>query len=303
MQPLQSEPRPLRRSGRSQSPVKMETRSNRATNSPTREGARSPEKFSSYGKNPGACRIPYDSNVSNNPQSHSSKENGYNSRKTPDPSAPQSPASRRAHKATLAPIDTEIARRHAKLASQRKHGQGPIIAQRPPEPTSPAVVRFAQDASTSETSSLYSQDRKDELHAGYVSPLRITKDSSPKHLSILKSHNDWRSTPCVPEAYIETPRLGAGHECEQMDASNTSSIGIEPIFSPLGHLALDDPRGIRKTSKTLIGHNGWLESTSKPVHRSPSSPTGKTGFFDNFVKKAKGMMVTRLFTFSRFPDH
>ncbi|KAH8897811.1 hypothetical protein GQ53DRAFT_624464, partial [Thozetella sp. PMI_491] len=64
----------------------------------------------------------------------------------------------------------------------------------------------------------------------------------------------------------------------------------ELMFSPLTpFFQTEADPGVRKSSKTLIGDDGWLEKTAQ-LERAKMSPHRKAGFLDSIVKKAKDLV-------------
>ncbi|GAB1312903.1 hypothetical protein MFIFM68171_03113 [Madurella fahalii] len=171
------------------------------------------------------------------------------------------------------PIDTVIARTHARLAAERGGTPAPVAVHNPLE-RSPSPVRDPdQYHSADASSSVYSQDSTAERYPSRVSPLRIQKDHEYKHLSLLQEYTDWRNTPS-----------GFGQEHETKERLS----GAEPMYTSSPSLAQGLP-SVRKASKTLIGENGWLENTSKSAEPT-TSPSRKGGFLGNLVKRAKEMV-------------
>ncbi|KAK0740169.1 hypothetical protein B0T18DRAFT_393047 [Schizothecium vesticola] len=186
----------------------------------------------------------------------------------------RSPSPQRGHRAPPAPIDTKIARQHAAQSVERKHhhhGIGPYIVNRPPFESRGAAttaVHFAQSSHSQASSSHYSPHLS--RYPSHVSPLRVGR---LKHITASGSPDD---LPLVPE-------LGS-YTVPQAEASpSTSNPTSSLLFSRF-------PRE-RKTSKTLIGHNGWLEQTSKSGLAGLVDEPKKTSFFDTVLKKAKGIMT------------
>ncbi|KAK3684208.1 hypothetical protein B0T22DRAFT_444158 [Podospora appendiculata] len=284
---------PPRASTRSRSPEKL----SQDVYTPSRDRSRSPTKFSSMGR-----RVAYDFGTKTTPQSPSKKKERRNGNDGMAPVAyPPSPVRHGGRKAPD-PIDTklaqeyaenaELARQYSKMMAERGYGQIPIAMQRQPEVASSSAPRQSQFVPSDESSSVYSQERKSVMP---ISPLRIRKEEEPRHLSILQEYTDWKNSPCVPEPDVGNLRpspadgeLDDELAYERLGAHIGWASGPEPMYSPLPPLS--GPRNTnRKTSKTLIGENGWLESTSKPPVRK-SSPTRKPGFIDNLFKKAKEMV-------------
>ncbi|KAK3321383.1 hypothetical protein B0T19DRAFT_403928 [Cercophora scortea] len=282
---------PPKASTRSRSPEKL----SQDVYTPARDRSRSPSKFSSMGR-----RVAYDFGVKTTPQSPSKKKERRNGNGGTAPvSYPPSPVRHGSRKAPD-PIDTrlaqeyaenaELARQYTKMMAGRGYGKIPIAMQREPEAASSSAPRQSQLIPSEESSSVYSQDRKSVMP---ISPLRIRKEEEPRHLSILQEYTDWKNSPCVPEPDVERPfpaddELDNELAYERLGQHIGWASGAEPMYSPLPPLS--GPRDTnRKASKTLIGENGWLESTSKPPVRK-ASPTRKAGFIDSLFKKAKEMV-------------
>jgi len=196
----------------------------------------------------------------------------------------RSPSPQRGHRAPPAPIDTKIARQHAAQSVERKHhhhGIGPYIANRPPFESRGAAttaVHFAQSSHSQASSSHYSPHLS--RYPSHVSPLRVGR---LKHVTASGSPDD---LPLVPElGSYATPQTSA--------SPSTSNPTSSLLFSRF-------PRE-RKTSKTLIGHNGWLEQTSKSGLAGLISEPKKTSFFDTVLKKAKGIMARPLHSLFPLP--
>jgi hypothetical protein len=149
------------------------------------------------------------------------------------------------------------------------------------------VVRFADD-NQREVSSEYSQENKNARYPSHVSPLRIAKDSSPpKAATVLQSYAAQRKDVGIPRSESQKRLLTSPDD----NVNGLSSL--ESAFSPLASLLSNEKPSVRKSSKTMIGQNGWLESTTEPtpIKQQGASPARKPGFFDNIMKKAKEMMV------------
>lgn len=190
----------------------------------------------------------------------------------------RSPSPQRGHRAAPAPIDTNLARQHAKQSVERKyqhHGIGPYIVNRPPfesRGTATTAVHFAPSYSQA-TSSLYSPHLS--RYPSHISPLRfgklkqVTPSGSPDDLPLI-------------------PDLGSYGLPMQEISPSMSDPTSSLLFSRFPRAG-----GERKTSKTLIGHNGWLERTTSSKSGLPGiiAEPKKTNFFDTVLKKAKGIMV------------
>ncbi|KAK1829255.1 hypothetical protein QBC39DRAFT_384307 [Podospora conica] len=199
----------------------------------------------------------------------------------------RSPSPQRAHRAPPAPIDTNIARQHAAQSTQRKNPNGgPTVIHRPPfesrgAPTT--AVHFSNSAfshsANSQCSSQYSPDFS--RYPSHISPLRINKAKPP-------------AIPLVPE-------IGS-YPMAQDELSPGSDL-------PTSSILFSRFPGERKTSKTMIGHNGWLERTTTAMSRTGlPGLTGETAakkprFFDGMLKKAKGIIKGDIFDKSSRDSH
>lgn len=246
---------------------------------PSRLGARSPVKFPNSTKTAYARRFDFDDSSVRSPSPVRENTPQRSILKGSTPPVPQSPLAQRM-RTIPPPIDTEIARRDARQAAIR-NGKNPVIVHCPPPP---AAVHFADNISDG---SVYSDHSENQFPA-HVSPLRIKKQASPqKDVSILQGYRDWRAAPSGPDPNF-SEKL-ALVRVRKPEASPTSPR-YDPAYTPIGQFLNDELPTIRKTSKTLIGHNGWLESTSKPNH--VRAPARKTGFITSVFRKAKTIMVS-----------
>ncbi|KAK3955524.1 hypothetical protein QBC32DRAFT_378346 [Pseudoneurospora amorphoporcata] len=254
--------------------------------------------------------------------------------------ASPSPSRRRQDRVPLAPIDTDIARLHAKVTAERE----PIVIHYSPEPEARVASQAAQIVAT-DKSSVYSQENqepaRDLRFRSQISPLHVVKDNNQENdsaysqtLSILQDYGNWtswvNSEPVQNNQDSEVPRAPtklSNHSADRPGTSQgtnqSSSNGatgaddfhysaLTPLF-PV-HNINNPNRNIRMASKTLIGENGWLESTSRPSDAqnpkqpnaaaaapnghskkpSTATPVRKTGFLDNLVKKAKDFVSAPL---------
>jgi hypothetical protein len=226
---------------------------------------------------------------------HHSTSASYRHR-TPVSQPCESPVLQRGPRGPPPKINLDAARHHSKTPIYVKYGERSFIQQSSERENSPAV-RFA-DEEEEPISSLYSQNQKDPRYPSHISPLRVTKDGSPlrpvtKPVTVLGTNSTWQKPSGVPHSSSERALLAR----PRGDTSATAPSSFdthEHSFSPLVSLLSNENEKptARKASKTLIGQNGWLESTSGPAPPKPTtSPVRKTGFFDNIVKKAKEMMV------------
>lgn len=187
----------------------------------------------------------------------------------------------RSVRGTPAPIDTDLARAHARMDALRLGKQPAVVVHNPPERShSPSHLQAKYNAADDSASSYYSQDSSAEHYSSTMSPLRIQKDDGQRHLSILQEYTEQKSSVRGSEKDSE--------KSERHAVANESSTGREPAYSPLGPFLPQGAPTIRKASKTLIGEGGWLENTSKPDQNS--SPSRGGGFLGNLVKKAKEMV-------------
>lgn len=263
--------------------------------------------------------------------------------------ASPSPSRRRQDRVPPAPIDTDIARLHAKVTAQRE----PIVIHYSPEPDARVASQAVQIVAT-DKSSVYSQDNQenkepahDPRFPSHISPLHFVKENNQESdsaysqtLSILQDYGNWsnwvNSEPAQNNQGPEAPRPptklsnhGAerpGTAQETIKSSSNGATGTDDFhYSALTPLFpvhnINNPnRNIRMASKTLIGENGWLESTSRPSDAqnpkqptaAPAAPTAaaapnghskkpstttparKPGFLDNLVKRAKDFVSAPL---------
>lgn len=253
-------------SKRSRSPMKAYP----SATTPSRTRSRSPVKFPNYLKTP-ERRIDVHRFELDTPSRSPTK--GKETRLDDNDPTPRPERGAR----VPGPIDTIIARTHARLAAQRGGTHPPVAVHNPPG-RSPSPVRDSEQYHSADaSSSVYSQDSAAERYPSRVSPLRIQKDHEYKHLSLLQEYTDWQNTPS-----------GSVQEHE----AKGSLSGAEPTYTPLSPSPGQGLPSVRKASKTLIGENGWLENTSKSAEPT-TSPSRKGGFLGNLVKRAKEM-VSRL---------
>ncbi|KAK3397433.1 hypothetical protein B0T20DRAFT_501159 [Sordaria brevicollis] len=257
-----------------------------------------------------------------------------------------SPSRRRQERVPLAPIDTDIARLHAKVTAQRE----PIVIHYSPEPDA-RVASQAVQLVTVDKSSVYSQENQEQAlvpdprFKSQISPLHIVKEtirennqendsSYSQTLSILQDYGNWSNWVANPESGQQNnqssevaraptklsnhsgDRPGTGQGSNGATTDDFHYSALTPLF-PV-HNINNPNRNMRMASKTLIGENGWLESTSRPSdtqnpkqpttaatntstpngHSKKPSTTGtparKPGFLDNLVKKAKDFVSAPL---------
>ncbi len=230
---------------------------------------------------------------------------GFNTesqRKAQDPRVERTPTAHgtpsRGGRGTIAPpapIDTDLARAHAKMAALRV-GPPTVVVHNPPERSSSPVRHKSQHAvvqqiAPDDSSSHYSQDSAGERLSGRVSPLRL-KHHEPKHVSILKEYTESKNSARGSDKASEEYRHGANDE---------TASGAELAYTPLAPFLPQGALTVRKASKTMIGEGGWLENTSKPD--PTTSPTRGGGFLGNLVKKAKEMVTPPPFVFITKPTH
>ncbi|KAL2263530.1 hypothetical protein VTK26DRAFT_6349 [Humicola hyalothermophila] len=235
----------------------------------SRARSRSPVKFANVADTPDNLRAG---------QGFDSTPTIRSSRKTQEtPTRTSEPGSR----ANLPPIDTEIARAHARAAALRSGKQPAVAVQHPPERDRSPVRQNNQYVVADDASSFYSQDSLGRRFPSCISPLRIQKDNEPKHISILQSYMDQRNSSRGSSNDLKRP--------DHRGAPDEVSSGAELQYTPLAPFLPSGTPFARKASKTLIGNGGWLENTSKPAETT-SSPTRGGGLLGNLVKKAKEMM-------------
>ncbi|KAK0639418.1 hypothetical protein B0T16DRAFT_423154 [Cercophora newfieldiana] len=282
---------PQRPSLRSRSPLKVDD----AYVTP-RERARSPAKFATYGSGPESRHARFefrDSTFVDSPSDKRELRSAMKQSTTPvyhtmTATQPyQSSTPRSGAKARPPPIDVEAARLGTKKSVSRKQNRHSWVMHQQAE-LSPNV-RFAEDEEKRQ-SSHYSQDYKDGRYPSHVSPLRVTKEiaEAKPAATVFQTFGAWNRTPGIPRSESERILTAPSRD----DTAGQGSYGATSYsISPLPSLLSNDKPSLRKTSKTMIGHNGWLESTSAPAPaKQITSPVRKAGFFDNIMKKAKGMM-------------
>ncbi|KAK4098235.1 hypothetical protein N658DRAFT_228450 [Parathielavia hyrcaniae] len=258
---------------RSRSPAKTHQ-----SGAASRARSRSPVKFD-LGKTPESQRTlqGFQDNATSSVPSKSRKPRFERH----DPTVYGTPSrSDREPKGPPAPIDTHLARAHARMAALRA-GQPPaVIVHNPPERVRSPVRQPSQYPIVDDSSSYYSQDSAAERYPSHISPLNLHREIEPKHLSILQEYIDQQSS-----------GRGSGKASEKLHHRGTqdeASSGAELAFSPLAPFQPNDIPSVRKASKTLIGEGGWLENTTK--RDQAASPTRAGGFLGSLVKKAKEMI-------------
>ena len=270
-----------------------------AHTTPKQERAPSPMKLFHQEKSPDARLGMFEFADDDMPSESPTKSPGTRSAMKQTPSSGQS--INKALPALPAPINIEATRIYAKQSAQRKYGQG-MTAQRAPEMSVTMPNICQDDAVLSERSSTYSQDFLDRRLPGHVSPLRIKKSgNAPLKKSVTIHEVDERRDKehSVPGLITQSPALEdpfVKYVVPDNDAiGQVSSAGIGGVDTPITPFINEGVKlgvaGDRKASKTLIGHNGWLDDTSHPIVKAPS-PTRKAGFFGDFVKKAKEIIVS-----------
>lgn len=197
------------------------------------------------------------------------------------------PAGGRGGRGPPPPIDTELARAHAKMTALRV-GNPAVAVHHPPERSESPVHRPRHSPPvTSGSSSYYSQDSprdrrpSHERYPSHISPLRIkkAKASEPKHVNILQEYTDTKTRDSDKES----------EEFEPLSTPTPTSSGPDTSYTPLAPFLTQGP-ALRKASKTMIGEGGWLENTSKSKTEASASPTRGGGFLGNLVKKAREMV-------------
>ena len=260
-------------------------------NTASRMRSRSPAKTYSSNTTPSRARSrsPVKFNLTKTPQSQRTLQ-GFHANTTASPSKAQehrlertstahetpSRAGGRGTRGPPAPIDTDLARAHAKMAALRV-GPPTVVVHNPPERSSSPFRHTSKHVVVDDSSSHYSQDSAGERHSSCVSPLRLQKHHEPKHVSILKEYTESKNSARGSDKASEEYR----HHGATDEASSNAELAYTPLapFLPQGALT------VRKASKTMIGEGGWLENTSKPD--PTTSPTRGGGFLGNLVKKAK----------------
>lgn len=256
---------------RSKSPAKPHP----STTTPSRARSRSPVKFN-LTKTPESQRTIQ--GVHGHTRSVSPcKTDGTRPEQTPTAhKTPTRTSGRRGTRGPPTPINTDIARAHARLAALHV-GKHTVVVHNPPERESSPVRQPSQYVVVDDSSSYYSQDSEGQRYPSCISPLRIHKENEPKHLSILKEYTDKKNSV-----------RGSDKESEQYENhgfADEASSAAELAYTPLAPFLPHGVPTVRKASKTLIGEGGWLENTSKPEPNT--SPTRGGGFLGNLVKKAK----------------
>ena len=258
---------------RSRSPAKTY----QSNTTPSRARSRSPVKLSSIARTSEDRRAAQGFEFDTTTQSSSKTQEVRFTENSPATHGTPTRTTGRTARGPPTPIDTDIARAHAKMTAQRGGREPPVVVQRPPERERSPVRQSADYLMVDDSSSYYSQDSKGHRYPSCISPLRIQKENDPRHVSVLQGYIDQQNSGTESE------------EHEQPRAVDEMSSGAELQYTPLAPFL---PKGIpsaRKASKTLIGENGWLENTSKPTEPT-TSPTRGGGFLGNLVKKAKGMV-------------
>ncbi|KAL2132386.1 hypothetical protein VTI74DRAFT_3896 [Chaetomium olivicolor] len=261
---------------RSRSPDKMP----QLNKTPSRARSRSPVKFN-VGKTPERQRTVQGFKGNDTSASPSKAQEAEFAWGTSNAHGAQTHPAGRVTKGPPPPIDTDIARVHAKVAAYREGKQPVVVVHNPPEKTASPVRRSDRYATTDDSSSYYSQDSTRERYPSCISPLRIHKATEPKQASILQEYAEIQNAPRGSDK--------ASVELEQRGTTDEASSGAELAYTPLAPFLPKGAPTIRKASKTLIGEGGWLENTSKPAEPT-ASPTRAGGFLGNLVKKAKGMI-------------
>ncbi|KAK0613606.1 hypothetical protein B0T14DRAFT_569636 [Immersiella caudata] len=220
-----------------------------------------------------------------------------NRHRTPASQPYESPILHRGPKGPPPMINLDNARHYSKTPVYVKQSEHTFVQQSPERGDSPAV-RFA-DEEEEPLSSLYSQEEKHARYPSHVSPLRVMKGGSPlkpvtKPVTVLGTNSTWQKGSGITQSTSERALLSRSRG----DTTATAHSSFDThgnSFSPLASLISNENEKptARKASKTLIGQNGWLESTSGPAPpKQTTSPVRKTGFFDSIMKKAKEMMST-----------
>ncbi|KAH6622767.1 hypothetical protein F5144DRAFT_605310 [Chaetomium tenue] len=250
------------------------------TTTPSRRRSRSPVKFNLA--TPESQRTIQGVQAHTRSSSPSKTQDSRFNRNTPVAQSTPTRSGSRGVRSAPAPIDMDLARAHARMANLRIGKQPAVVVHNPPERSPSPVRQPSQFVSPDDSSSYYSQDSGGDRHPSCISPLRIQKDTEPRHISILQEYTDKKKS-----------TRGSDKGSEQMERRATPdelSSGPELAYTPLAPFLPQGAPTVRKASKTLIGEGGWLENTSKP--EQAGSPTRGGGFLGNLVKKAKEMIET-----------
>ncbi|KAH6848273.1 hypothetical protein B0I37DRAFT_160446 [Chaetomium sp. MPI-CAGE-AT-0009] len=258
---------------RSRSPEKTY----QSTTTPSRARSRSPVKFS-LAKTPESQRTIQGHARSTSPNKSQEARRG---RSAPMAQTTPTRSGGRGVRSAPAPIDTDLARAHARMAALRVGKQPAVAVHNPPERSSSPVRQPNQSLTADDSSSYYSQDSCGDSHPSRISPLRIQKDSEPRHISILQEYTDTKNS-------ARGSDKGSEKSEQQRATPDQLSSGPELTYTPLAPFLPQGAPTVRKASKTLIGEGGWLENTSKP--EQAGDPTRGVGFLGNLLKKAKEMI-------------
>ncbi|KAL2179804.1 uncharacterized protein P884DRAFT_275410 [Thermothelomyces heterothallicus CBS 202.75] len=263
--------------GRSRSPAKAYQA---ATTSARRERSRSPVKYNDS-ETPESQRTIQGFQMSGRSASPRKAQEARFDKTTPMTHGTPTRSGERSVRSPPAPIDTDLARAHARMDALRLGKQPAVVIHNPPERSpSPSRLPTQYNAAEDSASSYYSQDSSAERYPSTISPLRIQKDDGPRHLSILQEYTEKKNSARGSEKGSE--------KSEKHAIANESSSGPELAYTPLAPFLPQSAPTVRKASKTLIGEGGWLENTSKPDQNG--SPSRGGGFLGNLVKKAKEMI-------------
>ncbi|KAK3293506.1 uncharacterized protein B0H64DRAFT_364170 [Chaetomium fimeti] len=249
------------------------------TTTPSRARSRSPVKFLT--KTPESQRTIQGAQAHARSASPSKSQETRFGRNTTMTQTTPTRSGGRGVRSAPAPIDTDLARAHARMAALRIGKQPTVVVHNPPERSSSPVRQPTQLLTADDSSSYYSQDSCGERHPSYISPLHIQKDGEPRHISILQEYTDKKNSARGSDKGSEVSE-------QQRVTPDQLSSGPDMAYTPLAPFLPQGAPTIRKASKTLIGEGGWLENTSKP--EQAGSPTRGVGFLGNLVKKAKGMI-------------
>ncbi|KAL2167759.1 hypothetical protein VTG60DRAFT_855 [Thermothelomyces hinnuleus] len=252
-----------------------------ATTSARRERSRSPVKYN-VSETPESQRTIQGFQMSGRSASPRKAQEARFDKTTPMTHGTPTRSGERSVRSPPAPIDTDLARAHARMDALRLGKQPAVVIHNPPErSSSPSRLPTQYNAADDSASSYYSQDSSAERYPSTISPLRIQKDDGPRHLSILQEYTEKKNSARGSEKGSE--------KSEKHAVANESSSGPELAYTPLAPFLPQGAPTVRKASKTLIGEGGWLENTSKP-DQNGSSPSRGGGFLGNLVKKAKEMI-------------
>lgn len=249
-----------------------------STTTPSRARSRSPVKYNF--DTPGSQRTIQGAQAHARSSSPSKTREGRFNQSSPVTQRSPTRSGGRGVRSTPTPIDTDLARAHARMANLKIGKQPAVVVHNPPERAPSPVRQSSQFVTPDDSSSYYSQDSGGNRHPSCISPLRIQKDTEPRHISILQEYTEKKNSTRGSEKSSEVT--------EHRATPDELSSGPEMAYTPLAPFLSQGAPTVRKASKTLIGEGGWLENTSKPDQTG--SPTKGGGFLGSLVKKAKEMV-------------